>query len=287
MSARFAGSSLLGVGAAALALLLGGRYALSEDQQEPMSRETIELSETSRLIQAELPLWQIAVGADEAALKLEPNPILRWTNPATGRIYGEIYVWTAGGRPETVMSLYKAWQPAWGFAGEFHSLSQTNLIARRDQKVAWKYDRPGFELQEMSDTPAPAENAQRRLRQMRAMAADFSAVLFDRRRNPDGERQALRLLINPAYRYAAPDGEAIDGAIFAFVVGTDPEALLLIEARGKSNEARWNYAFARLNCDELAAYYKEREVWRVARSVYERRDQPYCVMSLPDSTPRE
>ena len=290
MRARFAGSSFVRAGVAALALLLGGPYAVSEDrndQSEPTNQVDVELRVTSRLIQAELPLWRIAVGTDKTELKLEPNPILRWTNPATGRIYGDIYVWTAGGRPEAVMSLYKAWQPAWGFTGEFLSLSESNLLARRDQAVLWKCDQAGIALQDLSDAPAPAGNARQRLRQMRAMAASFSAVLVDRRRNADGERQALRLLSKPVYRYQAMNGEAIDGAIFAFVLGTDPETLLLLEAREQPDDARWTYAFARLNRDELAGYYKEREVWRVDRLMDGMQDEAYFFRSLPDSARRK
>jgi hypothetical protein len=120
---------------------------------------------------------------------------------------------------------------------------------------------------------------------MRALAADFSAVLIDRRRNPDGERQALRLLMNPVFRYASPERNVADGAIFAFVVGTDAEVLLLLEARGEPNEYRWQYALARLNRDELAASFKEQEVWRVERGTYGERNKPYFLMGLSESLP--
>ncbi|HVX60654.1 MAG TPA: hypothetical protein VHC19_08630 [Pirellulales bacterium] len=290
MSARIAGASFVRIGLAVLALLLGGPYAVCEDrndQSEPTNQVDAELRETSRLIQAELPRWRIAIGPDNTQLKLEPNPILRWTNPATGRIYGDIFIWTAGGRPEAVTSLYKAWQPAWGFTGEFLSLSEKNLVARRNQAVIWKCDQAGIALQDLFEAPAPAENARQRLRQMRAMATGFSVVLVDRRRNVDGERQALRQLSKPVYRYQLVSGEAIDGAIFAFVLGTDPETLLLLEARGQPDDARWTYAFARLNRDELAGYYKQREVWQVDRLADVKYDEPYFLKSLPDSARRK
>ena len=35
----------------------------------------------------------------------------------------------------------------------------------------------------------------------------------------------------PLLRYAAPDSGVIDGAVFAFAEATDPEALLILEAR--------------------------------------------------------
>jgi hypothetical protein len=51
----------------------------------------------------------------------------------------------------------------------------------------------------------------------------------------DGQerRWELRLLPHPLYRYESTDPDVVDGALFAFVTsaGTDPEALLAIEAR--------------------------------------------------------
>ena len=41
----------------------------------------------------------------------------------------------------------------------------------------------------------------------------------------------MRLLAQPIYRYENTKGDLIDGGLFVFVLGTDPEAFLLIEAR--------------------------------------------------------
>ena len=183
------------------------------------------------------------------------------------------------------MSLYKVWEPAWGFAGELQSLSLTNLVAKRDKSVLWKCDQPGITLRDVPDAPATAETAPRRLRQMRAMADDFSAVLMDYRQNAKGERQTLRLLTKPLYRYSSPGAHVTDGAMFAFVLGTDAEVLLLLEARETKGASRWQYALARLNSDELVASFKEQEVWRVGRATYEERDKPYVFMSLSESPP--
>jgi hypothetical protein len=282
MFVRSPASACLRAGAALMCLAFGG-VLVGEDQPESDSREAVELRETKRLIEAELPRWQFEIGPDRKPLALEPKPVLRWTNPATSRVYGDIYVWTLDGRPEAVMSLYKGWRPAWGFTGEFHSLALVNLIGRRDLAMEWRCEEPGVELRDVSEAPAVAESPVRRLRQMRDLAAGFSVELTDRRRNRDGERQSLRLLTNPIYRYSSTARGVADGALFAFVVGTDPEALLVLEARGKQDEARWQYAFARLNRDELAAYHKEREVWRVDPTGYQDRDKPYVVMSLPEA----
>ena len=275
--------AMLQIAAAALPVLIFACSAIPDDREESKSRDSQELRETARLIQAELPLWKIATGERGTQLQLNSNPVLRWTNPATGRIHGEIYVWTADGRPEAVMSLYKGWEPAWGFCGELQSLSLTKIAAQRDGAAVWKSDKPGITLHDVPDAPLVAETAARRMQQMRAMAHDFSAVMIDYRRNRDGERQSLRLLTQPMHRYSSPGADVVDGAIFGFVLGTDAEVLLLLEARGAKDASRWQYALARLNSDDLAASFKEQEVWRVGRAQFKDRAGPYAFMALPET----
>ena len=47
----------------------------------------------------------------------------------------------------------------------------------------------------------------------------------------DESRQQMRLLTQPIFRYASPQAGIIDGTMFAFVQGTDPEVFLQVEAR--------------------------------------------------------
>ena len=287
MTVRKFESAVLRLCAAGLVVLGAACAATPDDPQEPPGRDAEELRQTAQLIQAELPRWKIAMGEEAAELALNPKPILRWTNPATGRMYGELFVWTSDGRPEAVMSLYKVWDPPWGFAGEFQSLSLTKLVGERSQTVAWKSDDPGITFREVPDAPAPGDTAVRRLQQMRAVAKDFTAVLMDYRQNSKGERQALRLLTNAVYRYSSPGNVVSDGALFAFVLGTDVEVLLLLEASGAKDAERWRYALARLNSDELVAYWKEQEVWRVGKATFNERDKPYVFMNLPESPAKQ
>ena len=51
----------------------------------------------------------------------------------------------------------------------------------------------------------------------------------------------------PIDRYADPAKEQVDGAIFVFAHGTNPEVMVLIEAQGTSPKtASWRYAVAPL-----------------------------------------
>ena len=49
-------------------------------------------------------------GVDQLAV-LREQPILRWSNPERGQVYGNVYLWTYRGRPAVVGSLFKWFSP--------------------------------------------------------------------------------------------------------------------------------------------------------------------------------
>jgi hypothetical protein len=98
---------------------------------------------------------------------------------------------------------------------------------------------------------------------MRTLAKGFGAELVDLRVNEKGERQTLRLLPQPVYRYESSNADVRDGAVFAIVLGTDPELFVLIEARRSEDSFRWQYGLARMNDDAMVVKYNDQEIWRV------------------------
>jgi hypothetical protein len=150
-----------------------------------------------------------------------------------------------------------------GFAHEFHSLSMGTLYVDRrgTHDATWRPRGPGIELVPIEGAPAPAALAAQRLGQMRALACEFSATTRDANDN----RYTLRLLSQPLYRYESTDPNVLDGALFAFVTsaGTDPEALLVIEARKPPGGATllWHRALARFTDFDLSVRYKASEVF--------------------------
>jgi hypothetical protein len=84
-------------------------------------------------------------------------------------------------------------------------------------------------------------------------------VAHPTRRTCRGESPAT-----PIYRYESAAQGVGDGALFAFTKGTDSDAFLLIEARGKKDDVEWQFAFARFNGScALRADLKNKEVWQV------------------------
>lgn len=200
-------------------------------------------------------------------LELRREPIYRWTNPTrVGGQVGEVFVWTYRGRPEVVGSIFS--HPTGDgrrvMCHELHSLSLEVLTVDREAAERWVPQAPGVELKPADGAPAPAGTAAQRLAQMRTLAREFSG------RSLSDQNQAwdLRLLPHPLYRYESTDPDVLDGALFALVssAGTDPEILLMLEARRTPEGPRWSYAAARFSDMNLWLNHKGREVWTSIRS---------------------
>jgi hypothetical protein len=123
----------------------------------------------------------------------------------------------------------------------------------------WTPLAPGIEMAAITGAPRPARSAPQRLAQMRAFTRDFSASTTDHTER----RLELRLLPNPLYRYESTDPDVLDGALFAFVISTDPEALLVIEARKQApaDGPVWDYAICRLTDLGLMVRHNGKEVF--------------------------
>jgi hypothetical protein len=196
-------------------------------------------------------------GSDGRPLALRAEPVLKWSNPLVGEIYGEDFVWTSKGRPDVVWSLHRWYRDGPHEAVEYLSLTTDRIIADKDGRVIWSPSRPGIEMKPIPEAPIPASSAAQRLRQMRELAKEFTS----RQTRRDGVEQENRLLTQPIYRYERTESPLIDGALFAFVQGTDPELLLLIEAHQVEGNPQWQYGLARMTSLEQRVSHRGKAVW--------------------------
>lgn len=212
--------------------------------------------------------------------KLTPlaEPILRWSNPLGGQqAHGEIFLWTDGGLPAAVLSLNEFTDKTSRTHEEHEwcSLAAEPIVAEGPYR--WAPTAGVLSLMPAQGAEPPADSSARRMRQMHRLAQDFAGEKTTR----DGVTRALRLLSKPVYRYSPTDGEVLDGAIFALVEHTDPEALVVLEARRKGSAYAWHYAFARMQSVGLSASYRGARVWEApalkGAEVYGREDQPYAA----------
>jgi hypothetical protein len=72
----------------------------------------------------------------------------------------------------------------------------------------------------------------------------------------------------------------VDGALFAFVLTTDPEAWLMLETRKKKDGLEWQFAFAPMSGYPLEGSWKEQVVWSQDGLPYNRWDLPFYGLSF-------
>lgn len=215
--------------------------------------------------------YSIAVeSAPKKELELTKEPIFEWSNPVRSSVQqGVVFLWRRDGRPAALGCFFSQPTNALGGRGrqvfhEFHALDAEKLVVNRPNALnEWK-PQAGLERKELPDSGVPAATAPARLVQMKRLAQDFAGHETDN----EGKRWDLRLLPAPLYRYPAAKSGVVDGALFTLVsnAGTDPEVLLLIEAREVDGKLRWEYACGRFSDRSLYVRRRDKEVWTSVRN---------------------
>lgn len=271
------------IAANAFALLAFAAPLRSAEEQE----KTKEPATLRELIDAAIEDVQIFADA-ETTTAARPRLVMRWANNARGSEDGTTVLYLHEGRPIAVACVYP-WERQ--LPRDFCVLARVPIIARYQGAVVWRPQRTEVKLADIPDAPPPDENAAQRLRQMKSLAEQFGSTMLGWRAD-DSDREELRLLPRPLYRYEtdryesdrnhAADGDVLDGAVFAFVMGTDPESLLLIEATRHGDAAKWQYAFVRRTSGELEGRHRGQVVWHAERfpETHDAQGPNFSVVSL-------
>jgi hypothetical protein len=90
---------------------------------------------------------------------------------------------------------------------------------------------------------------------MRMLSKEFEASIRD-----TGVTQPLRPLPQPIYRYQTQHVEE-DGAVFAYVSGTDPELIMVLESRATDDGPKWHFAAGRYANIPLELKHRGTTVW--------------------------
>lgn len=183
-------------------------------------------------------------------LTLSGEPALRWNYPIRNVDDAALFVWLGKDRPEavsTVMSYHDV-TGARRRAYEFLSISQDPLQAIENGKEIWHPVKPGFTWRDLAKAPAPARTLPERRRQMHDLAAKFQVAV-----KSDKNRYELRLLSQPLYRYQNAKADILDGCLFAFVEGTDPELILSLES--SVSKPGWKFATGRLTRYQIDVHF--------------------------------
>jgi len=206
------------------------------------------------------------------------DPCLRWTNPIGGGAAGIVAVYAyKGGRPAALGQLFLNDEKQW--VNEFTIIVESDVTIKRSGQQVWKPLEYVCKFSDLPRSPLPANKPALRLAQMRAIARDFSVMSHFRENKHD-----LRLLPQPIYRYSERE-KILDGALFAFVLGTDPDCGLLLEAYQDGKDSRYRYALAPITVFKLEVRYKHRLVWSVTgahgRSILSSHYRPEPGETLP------
>lgn len=221
--------------------------------------------------------FELSAGVDgDRKLKLIERPVLRWSNPVRATSDGAVFLWTENDRPAAALCIYPDGVDK--LAYECQSLSAGLLRATYRGRTVWQPQAAGLAFRPIpGGGELAATTPARRLSQMHRLLRDFTASFTSR----DLQRHELRALTQPIYRYGENKTEVVDGALFAFALATDPEVLLLLEARKENgNPPTWWWAAARMSTVQLEVKYRGQPVWTIHRCWEQRRDerQPYIML---------
>ncbi|MBC7821781.1 MAG: hypothetical protein IAG10_33255, partial [Planctomycetaceae bacterium] len=204
---------------------------------------------------------EAALGAKPVAAKLMSNPLLKYNDSTRRNHESTLWLWTEREKPTALMAVEfypnSPRGPRWLF--EIVSLSNSKIGVARGGDWQWQAKQPGVIRKPVPGDLTPAEKPALRLSQARQIRQRFAA---HEKEGTDG-RLELRALSTPLYRYADEQTGVIDGAVFAFANGTNPEVLLLLEAQrdAATKQAIWTYGFAQMTGAEVYASLDDREVW--------------------------
>jgi hypothetical protein len=242
--------------AAALGVLLAS-VATAQEVGDGESLRKARLSVMEKAVQA----FQISRPDGGRVPKLAAKPLLRYSDPtraapgANGLL--DATVWRLGdkGRPAGLLTfeIYDHTPEMAIFSYEFSSLSEQELSLSlpEHKELTWQAAGGGLTMRPLSGAGQPADTAAARLGQMRQLTRRFKVS-----ESYQDVTVECRLLAQPIDRYQTEDGEIVDGALFAFANGTNPEIGVLIEA----SKAGWSYGLTRLSAAESKVELDGREV---------------------------
>jgi hypothetical protein len=236
---------------------------LPADPQLPLKQAASEAKapDTLALMKDAATRYRFQASEGQATTKLIPDPILRWSNPVAQEEDAGLFLWVREGRPEAAAQFFVR-KNVW--MHEFQSLSESPFTVNWGGETIWSPSDAGLTFHGEPDSRPPDADANRRLRQMRTIAESFTASVEFQYENTS--HYELRLLPRPVYRYGSSEGKVRDGTLWAFVQGTNPEALLQVESRpGPDQTLSWHYAFAAMTSYPAEAKRNGKSVWKVDR----------------------
>jgi len=242
-------------------------------QDNPAATAPNENSDNRTEARKRIEALSATVTSDGTAepLKFSKDPILVFSDPTRKESTGTVWAIGTEGRPKAILSLFTiSGEKFWSY--EFTSMTTEAVKSGKPPKWEWKPKGSALTLKDLKSDLVPAVSPAARLTQMKAISRDFSAteVYFD------NTRTELRLLTQPLLRYSDEKQDIIDGALFAFANGTNPEILIVIEAvKTNGGTSQWRYGAAPMSSAQLHLQLHDAEVWTIDPPKRDSVENPY------------
>lgn len=263
--------------AGSLVLLFATIMGVAAQGPDSSVKPAAEPKTLRELIDSSTSWYEVFPNA-EAKDPAKPLVALRWANNARGSEDGMTLLFVHDGLPLATACVYP-WAKRLEYG--FGSLSRDKIVARRNGVVIWQPQESDVKFTDIPGAPAPDDTRRARLRQMKALAERFQAAMLGWKADST-DREELRLLPQPLFRYDPRAGNVVDGAVFAFVMGTDPEVLMLIEAVKVGDQTKWQYACVRRTSGKLEARLDGAVVWQVDKFPRQHDPRlPYFTIGTP------
>jgi hypothetical protein len=256
MLTAFRERALVGANLAVLSLVVA--MALCRDASADDDPSRASSAARLKFLQQQLRDMKVdsTVEDDPRELKFQMTPLLRYNDPPRGIADSVIFRLGTRGRPIALVTaeLYGGTGRQYALSHEFLAIDNPRVTVQRDV-FRWQPPKEaGVTFKPLATDQRPSETARARLAQFKELAGRFTA-----REEWRGVQMELRVLPTPIDRYVPSDKPNADAAIFAFVQGVNPEAVLLLETDGKE----WSYAWARLAAAQVRAKLGDELVWDV------------------------
>src|SRR5262245_11686056 len=243
-------------------LILPPCCRLPADESVPPERvEKAKAESLQRMLaRTKQMIVRIQAGSEERHPELVEAPLIHYADQVRNLPESTLWVWQQQGLPvlfckvEQIRDARASWQyccvPA----------TAEKIDVEWQRQFRWRSREASFKWIPVADAPEPRDQAPARLTQMKAIVRGFGG---ETEQTPVKSRQKMRLLASPLHRFAAPEQNVLDGAVFGLTSnGTNPDVLIIVEALGKEeSKARWRYGIVGMTGDAVEVVLKDKTVW--------------------------
>lgn len=246
-------------------LVAGGRAWCQEPKRSPAGEgDSAKVQAAMRAIARSVRLRDLAGDPPGRVLSLREEPLLRYSDPPRAIFDATLWAWVRrdGGRPWAALKVehQPTRPPQRRWIQGLVSLAPERIEATFHDGQTWASTEPGLVPRPIPGAAAPAASAVRRLGQARDLMRRFAVSEYA---GVAVGRLMLRIMPRPLLRYSDPDAGVLDGFLFAFAYGTNPDVLLVLEAHDRTSPPGWQYGIGRLGGAEGSVELDGQKVWSV------------------------